>query len=128
NVNKSIIAAGPDYAFLVRRLDDVTQRAVVFRADGFVRVWTTALALLLFLVSCEVGRDLFPRATHVSSLQHVLRAVEVSVGFVLTPDDRRVPVETILDVLGVHAEILNRRGHDIRARLRVDVEHLDRAL
>src|SRR6185369_545561 len=117
-----------DDAFLVRRLHDVTQRAVVFRAHRLVRVWTTAFALLLFFVAREIRRDLFPRAAKVRSLQHILRAVKISVRLVLAPYNRRVPVETIFDVARVFAEVLNRRGHDVGARLRVDVEHLNRSL
>src|SRR6185369_17669784 len=104
DVNQSIVAAGVDHALLERRLHDVGERAVVFGADRFVRVWTTAFALFLFFVAREIRRDFFPRAAHVARFQQVLRAVIESVGLVLAPDDRRIPVEAILDVLRVHAE------------------------
>src|SRR6185369_5524486 len=91
-------------------------------------VWTTALALLLLLVAREIRRGFLPSATHVSCLQQVLRAVVVSVRFMVAADDRRVPVETILDVFRIHPEILNRRCHDLCRGLSGDVEHLDRSL
>src|SRR6185369_9563034 len=97
HVDESIVAAGPDHAFLVRRLHDVSERAVVLCTDGFVRVWPTALALLVLLIACEVRRDLFPSLPPVARLQHILSAVKISIGLIFTPDDRRVPIETILD-------------------------------
>src|SRR6185369_1343487 len=91
-------------------------------------VWTTALALFLLLVAREIRRGFFPSATHIGCLQQVLRAVVVSVRLMAAADDWRVPVETILDVFRIHPEILNRRCHDLRGRLRSNVEHLDRSL
>ena len=53
-INESVIAAGPNHAFLVRRFHDVSERAVVFRADFFVCVRPASSALFLFFVAREV--------------------------------------------------------------------------
>ena len=108
--------------------DHVGQRAIVLGADPFVRVGDAGRALLLLLVSREVGRDFLPRPAHVGGLQQDLGAVVERVRLVPAPDDGRVPVEAVLHVLGVHAEVLNRRRHDVRAGRRLRIDHLDRAL
>ena len=127
-MHHSVVAAGPDGSLFVRRFGDVAQRAVVFGSDGFDRVRTAAFALLLILIASQIGRDFFPRLPAVArSPQQVLGSVVVRVGFVLRPDDRRVPVEQILHVSGGFAEVLNRRGHDVGAASRFRIEHFNRA-
>ena len=127
-LHQPVVTPRPDHALLVRRFGDVRQGAVVLGADRLVGVGLAGLPLLLLLVARQVWRDRGPGAPEVRRLEQQLRAVVEGVRFVAAPDDRRVPVVAVLHVLRVATEVLDGRGHDVRARLRLRVQHFDRAL
>src|SRR6185369_5901825 len=127
-IDQAIVAARPDHSFFMRRLYDVTERSIIFCADGLIGVWTTGPALLLFFIAREIWRDLLPRDSHIAGFQKVLGSMIKSTRLVFAPNDRCIPVEAVLDVFCIHSQILNRCGHHVGTGLGLNVEYLDRSL
>ena len=124
-VNKAIIAAGPDHPFFMRGFRDVADGAIVFRSNGLDRVRPSPLTLFVIQILCQIWRDFLPGLTKVAGTEQNLSGVIISIGFMLRPYDWRVPVEQVLHIAGGTPQILNRCRHDPRTSRGLRVENLD---
>src|SRR5262249_48989426 len=99
DLDVAVVGPDPDHVLLRRRLHDGEDRVVDLHTGVIVGDRPSGLALLRLVVARQVRGDLLPRLALVAAPQEDLGAVVEGAGIVRGKQDRRVPLEAVLQVL-----------------------------
>src|SRR5262249_1909308 len=121
DVDKPVVAAGPDHAGLLRRLGHGENGVVDFHPGVVARDGAAGPLLLRLVVARQVGADRLPGLAAVGTAEEHVGGVVDGVPVVRRDGDRRRPLEAVAQVFGAVAGGVGRVDADVAGLARAVV-------
>ena len=112
-MHQSVVSAGPDHSFLLRRFCERKNRVVIFDRSDVVRERTAARLLFALVVAGEVAADLRPALAVIGRSKNAFGAGVNRVGIMRRKDEWRDPLETMNEIDRAVAGVVHRPDTDV---------------